>query len=84
MPTIIDIPGLLSKNPCVFQPFPLQEYPVSQRETIDFNLAFIPPHFVPNAQEAFDPVDMKRLYDLGYYMARSEYQWENYPPMYHE
>jgi predicted patatin/cPLA2 family phospholipase len=59
-------------------------YLLSEREGIDFNLASIPPDFVPNAQEDFDPVEMKRLYDLGYDMAKSGYPWEKYPPMYHE
>jgi len=59
-------------------------YLLSEREGIDFNLASIPPDFVPNAQEPFDPVEMKRLYDLGYNMAKSGYPWEKYPPMYHE
>lgn len=59
-------------------------YLVSQREAIDFNLASIPLHFEPNAREYFDPAEMKRLYDLGYNMAKSEYPWGKYPPMYHE
>ena len=59
-------------------------YVITRREGIDFNLASIPEDFVPNAQEAFDPVEMKRLYDLGYDMALSGYPWEKFPPLYHE
>ena len=59
-------------------------YLLARREGIDFNLASIPPDFVPNAQEAFDPVEMKRLYDLGYGMALNGYPWEKFPPQYHE
>ncbi len=59
-------------------------YVITRREGIDFNLASIPEDFVPNAQEAFDPVEMKRLYDLGYTMALSGYPWEKFPPLYHE
>jgi hypothetical protein len=59
-------------------------YLITKREGIDFNLASIPPDFVPNAQEAFDPVEMKRLYDLGYSMALNGYPWEKLPPLYNE
>ena len=59
-------------------------YGIARREGIDFNLASIPPDFEPNAQEAFDPVEMKRLYDLGYTIALSGYPWEKFPPQYHE
>ena len=57
---------------------------ITEREGIDFNLASIPADFEPNAQEAFDPVEMKRLYDLGYSMALSGYPWEKFPPLYRE
>ena len=56
----------------------------TQRDGVDFNLASIPPDFEPNAQEAFDPVEMKRLYDLGYDMAVNGYPWEKFPPLYSE
>ena len=59
-------------------------YAVTQREGIEFNLASIPADFEPNAQEAFDPVEMKRLYDLGYEMALNGFPWEKLPPMYKE
>ena len=59
-------------------------YVITEREGIDFNLASIPADFEPNAQEAFDPVEMKRLYDLGYSMALSGYPWEKFPPFYQE
>ncbi len=59
-------------------------YLVTKREGIDFNLASIPGDFEPNAQEAFDPVEMGRLYDLGYNMALSGFPWEKFPPLYRE
>ncbi len=59
-------------------------YLVTKREGIDFNLASIPGDFEPNAQEAFDPVEMRRLYDLGYNMALSGFPWEKFPPLYRE
>ena len=59
-------------------------YLITQRDGVDFNLASIPPDFEPNAQEAFDPVEMKRLYDLGYDMAVNGYPWQKFPPLYEE
>jgi len=59
-------------------------YAVTQREGIEFNLASVPHDFKPNPKEAFDPVEMKRLYDLGYDMALNGYPWEKLPPFYHE
>lgn len=59
-------------------------YAVTQREGIEFNLASIPQDFVPNPKEAFDPVEMKRLYDLGYNMALNGYPWDKLPPLYQE
>jgi predicted acylesterase/phospholipase RssA len=59
-------------------------YAITKRDGIEFNLASIPPEWVPNPKEPFDPDDMKRLYDLGYNMAKSGYPWEKYPPFYHE
>jgi hypothetical protein len=59
-------------------------YLITQRDGVDFNLASIPEDFKPNAQEAFDPVEMKRLYDLGYNMAVNGYPWKKFPPMYVE
>jgi hypothetical protein len=59
-------------------------YVITEREGIDFNLASIPADFEPNPQEAFDPVEMTRLYDLGYSMALSGYPWEKFPPFYLE
>jgi len=59
-------------------------YAVTQREGIEFNLASVPHDFKPNPKEAFDQVEMKRLYDLGYDMALNGYPWEKLPPFYHE
>jgi len=59
-------------------------YVITKRDGADYNLASIPPDWVPNPKEPFDPEDMKRLYDVGYNMAKSGYPWEKYPPFYHE
>lgn len=57
-----------------------REYAITTREGIDYNLASIPPEWVPNPKEPFDPEDMKRLYAIGYSMAKSGYPWQKYPP----
>lgn len=59
-------------------------YAITQRGGIDYNLASIPSEWVPNPKEPFDPSEMKRLYDLGYNMAKSGYPWQKYPPFFHE
>lgn len=59
-------------------------YVITKRDGFDYNLASIPPQWVPNPKEPFDPDDMKRLYDVGYNMAKSGYPWEKYPPFFHE
>lgn len=57
-------------------------YVNTQRDGIDYNLGSVPADYVSQAKEAFDPDDLKRLYDLGYKMALSGYPWEKYPPFY--
>lgn len=59
-------------------------YLISQRDGVDFNLASIPPEFVANPKEPFDPNEMKRLHDLAYKMAKSGYPWEKFPKGYYE
>jgi predicted patatin/cPLA2 family phospholipase len=59
-------------------------YAMTKRDSVDYNLASIPPDWVPNPKEPFDPDDMKRLYDFGYDMAKSGYPWQKYPPFFHE
>lgn len=46
----------------------------------DYNLAYIPPDFVQNAKEMFDPLEMKRLFDRGYADAVGGYDWRKLPP----
>ena len=57
-------------------------YLVSRRDGIDFNLAYIPEDFEDTSTEPFDPVFMRKLFDLGYQMAKSGYPWEDKPPGY--
>ena len=57
-------------------------YITSQRDGVDFNLAFIPDTFNEQAKEAFDPVYMTKLFDVGYDQATAGggYPWHKFPP----
>ncbi|MBX3363095.1 MAG: patatin-like phospholipase family protein [Phycisphaeraceae bacterium] len=57
-------------------------YITSQRDGVDFNLAFIPATFNEQAKEAFDPVYMTKLFDVGYAqaIAAGGYPWHKSPP----
>ncbi len=54
----------------------------AKRDNLDYNLAYIPDDFDVKAQEVFDPVYMKALYERGYNMARKGYPWSKSPPEY--
>ena len=51
-----------------------------QRDGSDYNLAYIPEHFDRKHKEAFDPVYMGELFELGYQMAKEGYPWAKGPP----
>ena len=55
-------------------------YTVARRDNVDFNYAFIPDDYIPKEKEPFDPEEMKRLFDLGFNMAVSRYEWHKIPP----
>ena len=55
-------------------------YTITERDGIDYNLISAPEDYVSRAKEAFDPDDLKRLYDIGYNMAVLGISWEKYPP----
>jgi hypothetical protein len=55
-------------------------YTVTQRDQIDFNYVGIPDDYVPAGKEAFDPKEMNRLFNLGFEMAKSGYEWHKVPP----
>jgi hypothetical protein len=55
-------------------------YLQSQRDGIDYNLAFIPASFTAIPKEAFDKDYMKTLYQVGYDLARNGYPWQKTPP----
>jgi predicted acylesterase/phospholipase RssA len=56
-------------------------YSVTQRDGIDFNLAYIPPTFKTAHTTDFDTVYMRALYDLAYGMAEEGYTWSKKPPV---
>jgi hypothetical protein len=50
-------------------------YFLTQRDEVEFNLAFIPESFNAQPKESFDKAYMKQLFKLGYDEAISGYQW---------
>jgi predicted acylesterase/phospholipase RssA len=56
-------------------------YSVTQRDGIDFNLAYIPPTFKTLHRRDFDTVYMQALYDVAYSMAEKGYPWAKKPPL---
>lgn len=56
-----------------------QIYLRTLRDKIDYNLAFIPPVFDMEANEEFDPVYMRALFDFGYKLGRDGYDWKKSP-----
>jgi predicted patatin/cPLA2 family phospholipase len=51
----------------------------TQRDGIDYNLAYIPENFTMKSKELFDPEYMSQLFDLGYRMAEGGYPWRKGP-----
>lgn len=57
-------------------------YTTATRDGLDFNLAFIPPSFDEDSgEELFYKPYMKKLFKLGYTMAKSENPWHKSPPL---
>jgi predicted acylesterase/phospholipase RssA len=57
-------------------------YTTTERDGVDFNLAFIPASFDVPLPEPFDQHYMQELFKVGYDLARSGYPWEKLPPGY--
>jgi hypothetical protein len=55
-------------------------YSATQRDGVDFNLAFIPPSFNAPHKEEFDNDYMRALYGVGYDLAVKGYPWLKTPP----
>lgn len=57
-----------------------QIFVLCRRDGNGFNLAYIPSDFDEEAEEAFDPKYMTKLYQLGHNMALKGYDWKQAPP----
>jgi predicted acylesterase/phospholipase RssA len=57
-------------------------YFVSQRDSVDYNLAYIESDFaMPHPKGNFDSAYMNALFDYGYEKARRGYPWRKTPPL---
>jgi len=52
----------------------------TQRDGLNYHLAYIPDDFTEKPKEMFDPNYMRKLFDLGYEMAKSGFPWAKAPP----
>jgi hypothetical protein len=59
----------------------LRVYFITQRDGVDYNLAYIGSDFEMRAAEEFDRAYMKALYDYGHQQAKQGYPWRKEPPM---
>ncbi|MGH6933783.1 MAG: hypothetical protein ACREEE_15280 [Dongiaceae bacterium] len=57
-------------------------YATTQRDGVEFNLAFIPPDFNVQSKEPFDQHYMNELFKVGYDLGKSGYPWAKAPPGY--
>ena len=57
-------------------------YTTTQRDGVDFNLAFIPPSFNVPLPEPFDQHYMNELFKAGYDLGKAGYHWAKAPPGY--
>jgi predicted acylesterase/phospholipase RssA len=57
-------------------------YAASERDGVDFNLAYIPESFDVALPEPFDQHYMNELFNVGYELGRSGYPWAKAPPGY--
>jgi predicted acylesterase/phospholipase RssA len=59
----------------------IRMYNATQRDGIDFNLAYIGSDFTQKLPAPFDQGYMRALFDYGYQRARRGYEWAKQPPM---
>jgi predicted acylesterase/phospholipase RssA len=57
-------------------------YLSTQRDGINYHLAYIPDSFTEQASESFDKAYMNKLYEFGYKKAKDGYEWYTSPPGY--
>jgi predicted acylesterase/phospholipase RssA len=55
---------------------------VAERDKVDFNYVSIPDDYVAEGEEMFDPEEMQRLFDMGFDMETSGYEWRKTVPGY--
>lgn len=55
-------------------------FATSQRDNVEFNLAYIPASFRLQRREQFDTNYMRQLYTTGKQLAEAGYQWQKFPP----
>ncbi len=58
----------------------LRIYFISQRDGVDYNLAFIGPDFTVEKKGEFEQAYMQALYEYGYQQARAGTEWHKRPP----
>jgi predicted acylesterase/phospholipase RssA len=58
----------------------LRTYFISQRDHVDYNLAYIGNDFVTEKKGEFDQAYMLALYEYGYQQARAGKEWHKTPP----
>ncbi len=59
----------------------IRMYNATERDGIDFNLAYIGSDFTQKLPAPFDQDYMRALFDYGYQRARRGYEWASQPPM---
>ena len=59
-------------------------YATSQRDGVDFNLAYIERDFPPMPHEDFDPAYLRALFDYGYTRGQDGYRWHKVPPAFEQ
>ena len=57
-------------------------YLFAKRNGIDYNVAYIPGDFPDTSTQAFDPVYMTKLYEVGFNLAKAGYPWRKTPPQF--
>ncbi len=57
-------------------------YLATQRDGINYHLAYIPESFDEKSTESFDKEYMTKLFKLGFEMARDGFEWQTTPPDY--
>ena len=55
-------------------------YLISERDKLNFNLHYIPKTFTETAEEEFDPVYMRKLFNYGYTLGKKGKNWHKTPP----